>query len=192
MMRETQRVRGATRETQRAREGVEGICENRVSGRCERVSVTHQQLALEAAIQGIVLLKNIGHVLPISQQSHHTVAVIGPNSKATVTMIGTHAGVFTVIKEAMRFYTVSPLVARETSNEVEIEVYLLPKLKGDEIIVELYQDIIMEILSWLERSPAIQVRFKRVKPTCLRFDFAVRWLWFRKGDDSKDEQAVAI
>ncbi|KOM56417.1 hypothetical protein LR48_Vigan10g230900 [Vigna angularis] len=32
-----------------------------------------------------------------------------------------------VIKEAMRFYTVSPLVARETSNEVEIEVYLLPK-----------------------------------------------------------------
>ncbi|KAL4649284.1 hypothetical protein ACB092_01G004700 [Castanea dentata] len=32
-----------------------------------------------------------------------------------------------VIKEAMRYYTVSPLVARETSKEVEIGGYLLPK-----------------------------------------------------------------
>jgi cytochrome P450 len=33
-----------------------------------------------------------------------------------------------VIKEAMRIYTVSPLVARETSSEVEIGSYLLPKV----------------------------------------------------------------
>lgn len=32
-----------------------------------------------------------------------------------------------VVKEAMRYYTVSPLVARETSKEVEIGGYLLPK-----------------------------------------------------------------
>jgi cytochrome P450 len=34
-----------------------------------------------------------------------------------------------VIKEAMRIYIVSPLVARETSNEVEIGGYLLPKVR---------------------------------------------------------------
>ncbi|XP_042964697.1 putative beta-D-xylosidase [Carya illinoinensis] len=54
---------------------------------------THQQLALEAARQGIVLLKNRGSLLPLSIRSHRTVAVIGPNSNATVTMIGNYAGV---------------------------------------------------------------------------------------------------
>nr|KYP47561.1 putative beta-D-xylosidase 2 [Cajanus cajan] len=53
----------------------------------------HQDLALEAARQGIVLLKNTGPVLPLSPQRHHTVAVIGPNSNATVTMIGNYAGI---------------------------------------------------------------------------------------------------
>ena len=52
----------------------------------------HQELALEAARQGIVLLKNAGPSLPLSPRSHRTVAVIGPNSNATVTMIGNYAG----------------------------------------------------------------------------------------------------
>lgn len=52
----------------------------------------HQQLALQAAREGIVLLKNIGRALPLSPQRHRTVAVIGPNSDATVTMIGNYAG----------------------------------------------------------------------------------------------------
>ncbi|TYG50912.1 hypothetical protein ES288_D10G214000v1 [Gossypium darwinii] len=52
----------------------------------------HQQLALEAARQGIVLLKNSGSLL-LSTARHRTVAVIGPNSDVTVTMIGNYAGV---------------------------------------------------------------------------------------------------
>ncbi|KAJ4955050.1 hypothetical protein NE237_011833 [Protea cynaroides] len=53
----------------------------------------HQQLALEAARQGIVLLKNRGRSLPLSTQRHRTIAVIGPNSDVTVTMVGNYAGV---------------------------------------------------------------------------------------------------
>lgn len=52
----------------------------------------HQQLALEAARQGIVLLQNHGGTLPLSTARHRTVAVIGPNSDVTVTMIGNYAG----------------------------------------------------------------------------------------------------
>ncbi|KAK6937298.1 Glycoside hydrolase, family 3, N-terminal [Dillenia turbinata] len=53
----------------------------------------HQELALEAARQGIVLLKNKGHELPLSSHRHRTVAVIGPNSDVTEAMIGNYAGV---------------------------------------------------------------------------------------------------
>ncbi|KAM5576036.1 putative beta-D-xylosidase 2 [Rosa sericea] len=56
-------------------------------------SPAHQQLALDAATQGIVLLKNRGPSLPLSTRRHRTVAVIGPNSDVTVTMIGNYAGV---------------------------------------------------------------------------------------------------
>ncbi|KAL5541921.1 hypothetical protein UlMin_009631 [Ulmus minor] len=56
-------------------------------------SPSHQQLALEAAHQGIVLLHHRGPALPLSPARHRTVAVIGPNSDVTVTMIGNYAGV---------------------------------------------------------------------------------------------------
>ncbi|KAL8142640.1 hypothetical protein V2J09_015672 [Rumex salicifolius] len=56
-------------------------------------SPTHKELALDAARQGIVLLKNHGPTLPLSHIRHRTVAAIGPNSDATVTMIGNYAGI---------------------------------------------------------------------------------------------------
>ncbi|TKW02464.2 hypothetical protein SEVIR_8G240001v4 [Setaria viridis] len=57
----------------------------------------HQELALEAARQGVVLLKNVkgkhrGGVLPLRPATHRTVAVVGPHAEATVAMIGNYAG----------------------------------------------------------------------------------------------------
>ncbi|GKU86993.1 hypothetical protein SLEP1_g1456 [Rubroshorea leprosula] len=52
----------------------------------------HQELALEAARQGIVLLKNDRPSLPLSNLRHRTIAVIGPNANVTDTMIGNYAG----------------------------------------------------------------------------------------------------
>lgn len=52
----------------------------------------HQELAFEAAKQGIVLLKNHGPSLPLSTRRHRNIAVIGPNSNVTVAMIGNYAG----------------------------------------------------------------------------------------------------
>ncbi|KAM7277775.1 hypothetical protein ACFE04_004909 [Oxalis oulophora] len=53
----------------------------------------HKELALEAARQGIVLLKNSRQTLPLSVRRHRTVAVIGPNSDVTATMIGNYEGI---------------------------------------------------------------------------------------------------
>ncbi|KAG6467180.1 hypothetical protein ZIOFF_075007 [Zingiber officinale] len=52
---------------------------------------SNKQLALEAAHQGIVLLKNQDNILPLSPGSF-SMAVIGPNAKATVTMLGNYNG----------------------------------------------------------------------------------------------------
>lgn len=62
-------------------------------GPADVCSPAHQSLALEAALQGIVLLKNDRRALPLSPSRHRTVAVVGPNSVATATMIGNYAGV---------------------------------------------------------------------------------------------------
>ncbi|CAM6089051.1 unnamed protein product [Calypogeia fissa] len=56
-------------------------------------SEDHQRLALEAAVQGIVLLKNENNVLPLSREKIRNVAVIGPNADDRLnTMVGNYAG----------------------------------------------------------------------------------------------------
>ena len=52
----------------------------------------HQELAREAARQGIVLLKNSAGSLPLSPTAIKTLAVIGPNANVTKTMIGNYEG----------------------------------------------------------------------------------------------------
>ncbi|CAK9275996.1 unnamed protein product [Sphagnum jensenii] len=51
----------------------------------------HQELALEAARQSIVLLKNDGNILPLSQNKK--IAVIGPNGNASHVMLGDYEGI---------------------------------------------------------------------------------------------------
>ena len=56
-------------------------------------SLEHQALALEAAEQGVVLLKNEAKALPLSQSSISSIAVVGPNANSTTTMQGNYYGV---------------------------------------------------------------------------------------------------
>eukprot|EP00268_Persea_americana_P055425 TRINITY_DN6442_c0_g1_i2.p1 TRINITY_DN6442_c0_g1~~TRINITY_DN6442_c0_g1_i2.p1 ORF type:complete len:774 (-),score=150.85 TRINITY_DN6442_c0_g1_i2:611-2932(-) len=55
-------------------------------------SQRHQNLALVAARDGIVLLKNSAKLLPLSRTNTGTLAVIGPNADAPGTLIGNYAG----------------------------------------------------------------------------------------------------
>ncbi|CAL0324534.1 unnamed protein product [Lupinus luteus] len=53
----------------------------------------NQELAREAARQGIVLLKNTPGSLPLNAKAIKSLAVIGPNANATRTMIGNYEGI---------------------------------------------------------------------------------------------------
>ncbi|KAK4254305.1 hypothetical protein QN277_009707 [Acacia crassicarpa] len=53
---------------------------------------SNQELAREAARQGIVLLKNNKGSLPLNAKSIKSLAVIGPNANATHTMLGNYEG----------------------------------------------------------------------------------------------------
>ncbi|KAH7683511.1 Xylan 1,4-beta-xylosidase protein [Dioscorea alata] len=52
----------------------------------------HQNLALEAAREGIVLLKNSNNLLPLSKAKVASLGVIGPNANNFTTLLGNYAG----------------------------------------------------------------------------------------------------
>ena len=56
-------------------------------------SKKHQDLALEAAQNGIVLLKNPDRLLPLPKSKTLSLAVIGPNANSPQTLLGNYAGV---------------------------------------------------------------------------------------------------
>ncbi|EEF48475.1 Periplasmic beta-glucosidase precursor, putative [Ricinus communis] len=55
-------------------------------------SQEHQILALEAARNGIVLLKNSARLLPLQKSKTVSLAVIGPNANSVQTLLGNYAG----------------------------------------------------------------------------------------------------
>lgn len=61
-------------------------------GRRDICSPEHQEVALEAARHGIVLLKNSGNLLPLSKAKTKSLAVIGPNANVSKTLLGNYAG----------------------------------------------------------------------------------------------------
>ncbi|KAJ8541425.1 hypothetical protein K7X08_002241 [Anisodus acutangulus] len=50
----------------------------------------HQELALEAARSGIVLLKNNGNLLPLSKAKTSSLAIIGPNANSAYVLRGNY------------------------------------------------------------------------------------------------------
>ncbi|VFQ59078.1 unnamed protein product [Cuscuta campestris] len=61
-------------------------------GPADVCSPAHQELAREAARQGIVLLKNDAGSLPLSRSSVKSLALIGPNANNPHTMLGNYEG----------------------------------------------------------------------------------------------------
>ncbi|KDP42389.1 hypothetical protein JCGZ_02446 [Jatropha curcas] len=57
-------------------------------------SEQHIELAAQAAREGIVLLKNNDHTLPLESDTIKTLAVVGPHANATTVMIGNYAGTY--------------------------------------------------------------------------------------------------
>ncbi|XP_027094957.1 probable beta-D-xylosidase 5 [Coffea arabica] len=62
-------------------------------GKDDICSQSHIDLAIEAASEGVVLLKNDNNTLPLDAQKVKKVAVVGPHANATKVMIGNYAGI---------------------------------------------------------------------------------------------------
>lgn len=62
-------------------------------GRADMCSPANNELAKEAAKEGIVLLKNDNHTLPLNSVKFKTLALVGPHANATDAMLGNYAGI---------------------------------------------------------------------------------------------------
>ncbi|KAL5715911.1 xylan 1,4-beta-xylosidase [Ranunculus cassubicifolius] len=61
-------------------------------GSAQVCSTAHRELALDAARNGIVLLRNSAKLLPLPKTTTTTIAVIGPNADAAKTLLGSYYG----------------------------------------------------------------------------------------------------
>ena len=87
-------------------------------------TVSHDSLALHVAEEGIVLLKNDGHLLPLHPDSLRTLAVIGPNAKQAIISAG-GSGYLDSYKK------VSPLegIRRRVGNKIHVSYALGARLR---------------------------------------------------------------
>ncbi|KAJ0045698.1 hypothetical protein Pint_04152 [Pistacia integerrima] len=67
-------------------------CSATGEGRADMCSPENIELAKEAAKEGIVLLKNDNHTLPLNSVKFKTLALVGPHANATDAMLGNYAG----------------------------------------------------------------------------------------------------
>jgi len=91
----------------------------------------HKKIAYQAALNGMVLLKNEGNILPIEKDKIKSIAAIGPN--AAFPRIGGGGS-----SKVQPFYAVSPLQALQNKlgNSVKINYALGTIIKGDIQIIE--------------------------------------------------------
>ncbi|KAL6962622.1 putative beta-D-xylosidase 7 [Sarracenia purpurea var. burkii] len=84
----------------------------------------HQSLALEAARNGIVLLKNSGRLLPLPKTKTMSLAVIGPNANATQALFGNYEGLpckFVSPLQALQGYVNSTMYHQVTHVEISFK-----------------------------------------------------------------------
>jgi beta-glucosidase len=134
----------------------------------------YKQLALEAAKQSIVLLKNEGNVLPLDNKKIKSLAVLGPNAVEARTGGGGSSKV-------TPFYAVSPLegLKKAVGNDIEIKYALGIAIRGD-IHPLRSQYMISDNTSpgknglWGEYFPNTKLEGK---PVLTRLDKAVNFNW---------------
>jgi len=126
----------------------------------------HKQLALEAAKQSIVLLKNERNVLPLDRNKIKSLAVLGPNAAEARTGGGGSSKV-------TPFYAGSPLegLKKAVGNDIEIKYALGMAIRGD--IHPLSPEYMKNGL-WAEYFPNTKLEGK---PLLTRLDKEVNFNW---------------
>ncbi len=96
----------------------------------DQVFTTHREIALEAARQSLVLLKNNG-LLPINPQKIRSLAIIGPNAKYA----STGGGGSSMVRPVR---VVTPLQSLKAKLGKSVKIYYAPgaEIKGDILPVE--------------------------------------------------------
>lgn len=76
-------------------------------------SKKHRELAVEAAREGIVLLKNTG-ILPLKKEKTHTIGVVGPNADSRKALEGNYHGT------SSRYVTVLEGIQQEAGEDIRV------------------------------------------------------------------------